>query len=148
MTRVIAVEQDYAGLSRVRMGSTKGDGSVVIMHDGVSHTLVTCSTQYLDGHEYTTEVAGSFRSEEELPYDVIPARSKDVTDFGRLTAAARSLAVSMSAFGPGIEPSPEQLVIFAQGVANLQAWRTKARDAMAQAEGQIEAAETMLAQML
>lgn len=144
MTNVIAVE-DHRGLTRVRMGQTTQRCAATVTHGGVSHPLRIVSTQFLDGHEFSTQTAGDYYLEEELPFDVIPARSKDIADFGRLAAAARSLAMSMAGV---LDPSPEQIVVFAQGVANLAAWRERARDAMAQAEGQIEVAETMLAQML
>lgn len=144
---MIAVERDSQGLRRVRMDRSK-DASCSVMVDGSDTVMLMVTSRYLDGHARTTSTAGSYHKESEVPHEVVPVRSKDVTDFGRLCTAAKSLAVSMSEFGPGDEPSPQQLAVFIDGYKNLQEWRGRVREQMALAEGQIRTVETILGQLL
>jgi hypothetical protein len=131
------------GTSRVRIGRTKERrGSV----DGDPLDVVT--TQYLDGNALRVASTRKYFQEEEVAFDAVPTQTKDITDFGRLTTAAKSLAVSMAAFGPDNEPSSEQLAVFVTGYRNLLEWRRRASEQMTRAEGEIDVVETMLTQML
>lgn len=147
---VITVEQcqfaaaGYIGiLSRVRIGRTKERKGAI---EGDPLDVVT--TQYLDGKALRVASTRKYYQEDEVAFDAVPARTKDITDFGRLTTAAKSLAVSMAAFGPDNEPSSEQLAVFINGYRNLLEWRRKVRQQMTQAEGEIDAVETLLTQIL
>jgi hypothetical protein len=131
------------GLSRVRIGRTKERKGAI---DGDPLDVVT--TQYLDGKALRVASTREYFQEDEVAFDAVPARTKDITDFGRLTTAAKSLAVSMAAFGPDNEPSSEQLAVFVTGYRNLLEWRRRASEQMTRAEGEIDAVETMLTQML
>lgn len=146
-SRLVVVEADSAGVRRVRVGRSKSTNGCVLI-DGRSHTMTTVATSYLDGHYRVVTTAGSYYQEDEMPRDVVPARSKDVTDFGRLTAAAKALAVSMAEFGADNPPSAAQVAAFIGGYRNLLEWRRKVREQMMQAEGQIDMVETMLGQFL
>jgi hypothetical protein len=145
---VITVEQcQFAAntliLSRVRIGRTKErKGSV----GGDPLDVVT--TQYLDGKALRVASTRLYFQEDEVAFDAVPARTKDITDFGRLTTAAKSLAVSMAAYGPDNEPSSEQLAVFIAGYRNLLEWRRKVRQQMTRAEGEIDVVETLLTQIL
>jgi hypothetical protein len=79
---------------------------------------------------------------------VVPARTKDTMDFGRLSTAAKALASSMSKYSADNEPSPEQVTTFLVGYQNLLEFRRAARARMTQAEGEIDAVENMLRQFL
>lgn len=131
------------GLSRVRIGRTKERKGA---YDGDPLDVVT--TQYLDGKALRVSSTRKYFQEDEVAFDAVPARTKDITDFGRLTTAAKSLAVSMAAFGPDNEPSSEQLAVFIAGYRNLLEWRRKVRQQMTRAEGEIDAVETLLTQIL
>jgi hypothetical protein len=131
------------GLQRVRIGRTKERKGMI---DGSPLDVVT--TQYLDGKALRVASTHQYFQESEIPFDAVPARTKDITDFGRLTTAAKSLAVSMAAFGLNNEPNPEQLAVFVTGYRNLLEWRRRAREQMTRAEGEIDAVETMLTQIL
>jgi hypothetical protein len=134
---------DSTGLQRVRIGRTKERKGMI---DGSPLDVVT--TQYLDGKALRVSSSRLYFQEDEVAFDAVPARTKDITDFGRLTTAAKSLAVSMAAFGPDNEPSSEQLAVFVTGYRNLLEWRRRASEQMTRAEGEIDAVETMLTQML
>ena len=116
------------------------------MIDGDPLDVVT--TQYLDGKALRVASTRKYFQEDEVAFDAVPARTKDITDFGRLTTAAKSLAVSMAAYGPNNEPSSEQLAVFISGYRNLLEWRRKVRQQMTRAEGEIDAVETLLTQIL
>ena len=152
-SRVITVEQfrranprtgtTLTVLSRVRMGRTKERKGMI---DGDPLDVVT--TQYLDGKALRVASSRLYFQEDEVPFDAVPARTKDITDFGRLTTAAKALAVSMAPFGPDNEPSSEQLAVFISGYRNLLEWRRKVRQQMTRAEGEIDAVETLLTQII
>ena len=128
---------------RVRMGRTKERKG-----DVGGYPLDVVTTQYLDGKALRVAATKQYFQEDEVAFDAVPARTKDITDFGRLTTAAKSLAVSMAAFGPDNEPSSEQLAVFIAGYRNLLEWRRKVRQQMTRAEGEIDAVETLLTQIL
>jgi hypothetical protein len=131
------------GLMRVRVGRTKErKGSV----GGDPLDVVT--TQYLDGKAIRVASTRQYFQEDEVAFDAVPVRTKDITDFGRLTTAAKSLAVSMAPYGPNNEPSPAQLAVFINGYRNLLEWRRKVREQMTRAEGEIDVVETLLTQIL
>ena len=146
-SRLIVVERCPGsccnGTSRVRMGRTKERKGMI---DGDPLDVVT--TQYLDGKALRVASSRLYFQEDEVAFDAVPARTKDITDFGRLTTAAKSLAVSMAAYGPDNEPSSEQLAVFIAGYRNLLEWRRKVRQQMTRAEGEIDAVETLLTQIL
>jgi hypothetical protein len=146
-SRIITVERVAAGggpiLSRVRMGRTKERKGLID-----SDPLDVVTTQYLDGKALRVASTRKYFQEDEVAFDAVPARTKDITDFGRLTTAAKSLAVSMAAYGPDNEPSSEQLAVFIAGYRNLLEWRRKVRQQMTRAEGEIDAVETLLTQIL
>ena len=129
-------------LWRVRIGRTKERKGAI---DGDPLDVVT--TQYLDGKALRVASTRSYFQEDEVAFDAVPARTKDITDFGRLTTAAKSLAVSMAEFSKS-EPSSEQLAVFIAGYRNLMEWRRKAREQMTRAEGEIDMVEILLTQML
>jgi hypothetical protein len=131
------------GLMRVRIGRTKERKGAI---DGYPLDVVT--TQYLDGKALRVASTQQYFQEDEVAFDAVPAHTKDITDFGRLTTAAKSLAVSMAAFGPDNEPSSEQLAVFIMGYRNLLEWRRKVRQQMTRAEGEIDVVEILLTQML
>jgi hypothetical protein len=131
------------GTIRVRIGRTKERKGMI---DGDPLDVVT--TQYLDGKALRVASTRKYFQEDEVAFDAVPARTKDITDFGRLTTAAKSLAVSMAPFGPDNEPSSEQLAVFINGYRNLLEWRRKVREQMTRAEGEIDAVETLLTQIL
>ena len=141
-SRIITVDGS-TGLSRVRMGRTKERKGMI---DGDPLDVVT--TQYLDGKALRVASSRLYFQEDEVPFDAVPARTKDITDFGRLTTAAKALAVSMAPFGPDNEPSSEQLAVFISGYRNLLEWRRKVRQQMTRAEGEIDAVETLLTQII
>lgn len=144
MTRSSVITVDAStGLSRVRMGRTKERKG-----DVGGYPLDVVTTQYLDGKALRVAATKQYFQEDEVAFDAVPARTKDITDFGRLTTAAKSLAVSMAAFGPDNEPSSEQLAVFIAGYRNLLEWRRKVRQQMTRAEGEIDAVETLLTQIL
>jgi hypothetical protein len=130
-------------LSRVRIGRTKERKGMI---DGDPLDVVT--TQYLDGKALRVASTRLYFQEDEVAFDAVPARTKDITDFGRLTTAAKSLAVSMAAYGPDNEPSSEQLAVFIAGYRNLLEWRRKVRQQMTRAEGEIDAVEILLTQII
>ena len=130
-------------LSRVRIGRTKERKG-----DVGGYPLDVVTTQFLDGKALRVASTKQYFQEDEVAFDAVPARTKDITDFGRLTTAAKSLAVSMAAFGPDNEPSSEQLAVFIAGYRNLLEWRRKVRQQMTRAEGEIDAVETLLTQIL
>jgi hypothetical protein len=143
---VIVVEctgETMRTLSRVRIGRTKERKG-----DVGGYPLDVVTTQYLDGKALRVASTRQYFQEDEVAFDAVPARTKDITDFGRLTTAAKSLAVSMAAFGPDNEPSSEQLAVFIAGYRNLLEWRRKVRQQMTRAEGEIDAVETLLTQIL
>lgn len=151
-SKIIVAERSSRGVVRVRMGRTK-DRSRSIVVAGKSARMAVETTNYLDGRSRLVATAGSptktlYSQESEVPFEAVPARTKDITDFGRLTTAARALAASMAEFGPDNEPSAEQLEVFVGGYRNILAWRAKVRAQMVQAEGQIDAVEHMLARIL
>jgi hypothetical protein len=131
------------GLWRVRIGRAKERKGAI---DGDPLDVVT--TQYLDGKALRVASTRKYFQEDEVAFDAVPAHTKDITDFGRLTTAAKSLAVSMAAFGPDNEPSSEQLAVFIAGYRNLLEWRRKVRQQMTRAEGEIDVVEILLTQML
>ena len=131
------------GTIRIRIGRTKERKGMI---DGDPLDVVT--TQYLDGKALRVASTRKYFQEDEVAFDAVPARTKDITDFGRLTTAAKSLAVSMAAYGPNNEPSSEQLAVFISGYRNLLEWRRKVRQQMTRAEGEIDAVETLLTQIL
>jgi len=130
------------GLWRVRIGRTKERKGAI---DGDPLDVVT--TQYLDGKALRVASTRSYFQEDEVAFDAVPAHTKDITDFGRLTTAAKSLAVSMAEFSKS-EPSPAQVAVFVNGYRNLLEWRRKAREQMTRAEGEIDVVEILLTQML
>lgn len=130
------------GLSRVRIGRTKERKGAI---DGDPLDVVT--TQYLDGKALRVASTRSYFQEDEVAFDAVPAHTKDTTDFGRRTTAAKSLAVSMAEFSKS-EPSPAQVAVFVNGYRNLLEWRRKAREQMTRAEGEINVVEILLTQML
>jgi hypothetical protein len=131
------------GLMRVRVGRTKErKGSV----GGDPLDVVT--TQYLDGKAIRVASTRQYFQEDEVAFDAVPVRTKDITDFGRLTTAAKALAVSMAPYGPNNEPSPAQLAVFINGYRNLLEWRRKVRQQITRAEGEIDVVETLLTQIL
>lgn len=146
-SRLVCLDKDSTGVRRVRMERTKDDSISIMVHDRSTPMLVV-TTSYLDGHAHTICTAGSYIQEDRLLYDALPAATKDITDFGRLTRAAKTLVVTMSVYGPDNEPSPEQLEAFVGGYRNLLAWRKKVHEQMQQAEGQIDAVEALLARLL
>jgi len=125
------------------MGRTKERKGMI---DGDPLDVVT--TQYLDGKALRVASSRLYFQEDEVAFDAVPARTKDITDFGRLTTAAKALAVSMAPFGPDNEPSSEQLAVFISGYRNLLEWRRKVRQQMTRAEGEIDAVETLLTQII
>lgn len=100
---------------------------------------------YLDGRIVTTSTAQSTMKEVAMA-TATPARSKDVLDFGRMQTAAAELMRIMQRFdGPDVEPaSPEQQEILLTSYQGLLEWRRRAREQMANAEGQIDAVEARL----
>jgi hypothetical protein len=136
------VLQKY-GLMRVRIGRTKERKG-----DVGGYPLDVVTTQYLDGKALRVASTKQYFQEDEVAFDAVPARTKDITDFGRLTTAAKALAVSMAPYGPDNEPSSEQLAVFINGYRNLLEWRRRVRQQMTQAEGEIDAVETLLTQIL
>jgi hypothetical protein len=130
------------GLWRVRIGRTKERKGAI---DGDPLDVVT--TQYLDGKALRVASTRSYFQEDEVAFDAVPAHTKDITDFGRRTTAAKSLAVSMAEFSKS-EPSPAQVAVFVNGYRNLLEWRRKAREQMTRAEGEIDVVEILLTQML
>lgn len=146
-SRMVCVDKSQRGVLRVRMEREQDDSVSIMVHERSTPMVVT-TTSYLDGHAYRVAVAGSYLQEDWLPYDALPVSTKDITDFGRLTRAAKTLVVTMSAFGPGNEPTAEQLEAFVGGYRNLLAWRRKVHEQMQQAEGQIDAVEALLSRLL
>ena len=147
-SRLIALEASAPArggqvVMRVRMGRTKERKGAI---DGDPLDVVT--TQYLDGKALRVASTRKYFQEDEVAFDAVPARTKDITDFGRLTTAAKALAVSMVPYGPDNEPSPEQLAVFINGYRNLLEWRRKVREQMTRAEGEIDAVETLLTQII
>jgi hypothetical protein len=143
---VIVVEctgETMRTLSRVRIGRTKERKG-----DVGGYPLDVVTTQYLDGKALRVASTKQYFQEDEVAFDAVPARTKDITDFGRLTTAAKALAVSMAKYGPDNEPSSEQLAVFIAGYRNLLEWRRKVRQQMTRAEGEIDAVETLLTQIL
>lgn len=143
---LIAVER-VGGVLRVRLSRVKQtNGSILI--DGRAQPMKVVTTSYLDGAAREVATAGSYDQETEVALAAIPARSEDVTDFGRLTRATKAQAVAMSEFGAKNPPSPEQLTVFVAGYRSLLEWREMARRRMTEAEGQIDVIEAMLSTML
>lgn len=147
-TKVVAVVD--AGLARVRVQRRKAQKGQI---DG--YPMAVTETHYLDGGGTRVAVSETmtvpwYHAEEmraDMAY-ILPARTKNTVDFGRLTMAAKSLAVTMANFPPGTEISSEQLAIFINGYKNLQEWRRVVREQVLEAEGQIDVVETMLRQMV
>jgi hypothetical protein len=140
-SKIIAVERPK-GLSRVRVGRVKEHKGMV-----QNQPMEVVTTQYLDGHGHWIAQTKDFYQEDEMTFDAVPVRTRDITDFGRLSMAAKSLASSMSAFSK-TEPSPEQVAVFINGYRNLMEWRRKAREQMTRAEGEIDVVEILLTKML
>ena len=142
---LIATERIF-GVVRVRLGRVKQTRGTILV-DGRSQPMRVTTTTYLDGVRRVA-VAGSYYQEDEVPLEAIPARSSDVTDFGRLASAAKALSSAMSEFGPKNPPSQEQITVFVSSYRHLMEWRRKAREKMVEAEGQIDVVEMKLAQIL
>lgn len=142
--RQIRDEQDENGVHRVRLWqSVERKGAL----NGQPYVITT--TTYLDGGEVRVSTAGKFEQKKVSPMTtVVPARTKDTMDFGRLTTAAKTLAVSMSKYGPENPPSPEQVTAFIVGYQNLLEFRRAVRARMTQAEGEIDMVENVLRQFL
>jgi hypothetical protein len=139
----IAVEE-VDSVARVRL-------SRVIEHKGAirGEPFIQMTSDYLDGGTVEHISAGNYIDQKVTPMTtVVPARTKDTMDFGRLSTAAKALASSMSKYSAENEPSPEQVTTFLVGYQNLLEFRRAARARMTQAEGEIDAVENILRQFL
>ena len=138
----ILMELDSSGLHRVRVGRLRESMGAV-----EGHAMTGVTTQYLDGHERKVVDSKEFHKETESVFDLMSTLNEDVTDFARLRTAHRALVQCMSAFRT-VEPSPEQVAVFAGGYHNLMDWRRKAREQMTRIEGEMDVVEILLAQIL
>lgn len=137
VTHAISVEYGRVRLSKM----TEARGKI----NGKDFTVTTI--RYLDGTVRT--VSGTAQlTQEKVTMEAVPSRTRDITDFGRLSVAAKKLAQSMSAYGPQNPPSAEQVTTFVMGYKNLQEWRRQAQEKMTRAEGEIEVVEQVLARFL
>lgn len=139
----MVVEVDDQGVHRVRLHQTKERKGYVN-----SEPFVQTTTTYLDGKRTQVSTAGPTYQKEDMTTAAIPTRTKDVTDFGRLTQAAQSLAQTMGRFTADNPPSADQLESLIRSYQNLLEWRRKARESMSRAEGEIDAVQGMLTQFL
>jgi hypothetical protein len=139
----MVAEVDDHGVYRVRLHQTKQRKGYV---NGEPFTQTT--TTYLDGRQISICTAGPSYQKEDMSSAAIPTRTKDVTDFGRLTQAAQALAQTMGRFTADNPPSADQLESLIRSYQNLLEWRRKARESMSRAEGEIDAVQGMLTQFL
>jgi hypothetical protein len=137
VTHAISVEYGRVRLSKMREVRGKYDGS--------DFTVTT--TRYLDGTVRTVSSSAQYRNEK-VTMEAVPSRTRDITDFGRLSVAAKKLAQSMSAYGPQNPPSAEQVTTFVMGYQNLQEWRRQAQERMTRAEGEIDVVEELLTRFM
>ena len=96
--------------------------SRVVEHKGAynGEPFIQITSEYLDGGTVEHISAGTYNQQKVTPMTtVIPARTKDAMEFGRLSVAAKALASSMSKYGADNEPSPEQVTTFLMGYQNL-----------------------------
>jgi hypothetical protein len=109
--------------------------------------FIVTTTRYLDGTVRQVSQSGSYR-EEDVRMEAVPSRTRDITDYGRLTIAAKRLTQSMATYGPDNPPSPEQITTFVMGYQNLQEWRRQAQEKMTRAEGEIDVVEQVLTRFM
>lgn len=143
-TDVIVLVNDE-GISRVRLARVR---TSLGLYTGEPHTQE--DSYFLDGWvtRRTVRLGVTHRERIDMGLDVVPVRTGDVTDFGRLQTAASTLTAIVQQFGPGNPPSPEQLESMLNSYRGILEWRRKARSRMAAAEGQIDLTEASLRNVL
>jgi hypothetical protein len=135
-SHLIVPVKDEAGVWRVRLRLHSYQKGVL----SSTFALLMHETYYLDG-SHTTVAIGNQITTERHPMAhpaAIPVRSKDVTDFGRLTQAASTLVGQMAKHDDENPPTNEQMEAFVMGYQGILEWQRKAQEQMTRAEGQID----------
>lgn len=123
----------FTGLNRIRMERLMSSGEGWLN----GHPVSKDHRFYLDGSEVVVMTAGDVTMHQQR-WEAVPARTQDVLDFGRLEMAASALTRQMAAFDRDNPPAAEQVALWLQGWANLQAWRKEAESRFTAADGQID----------
>jgi hypothetical protein len=133
------------GVRRVILLRTVSDGMWL-----AGRATTRTETRYLDGT--VTAVLDDGQTQEDpvvIGFEAMPARTQDVLDLGRLSMATQLLARQMGEqAATGERPSPAQIKAWVDSYRGLAEWKREAERRMAQAQGQIDAVGTVLAQFL
>lgn len=107
---------------------------------------------YLDGQVLAEDLYGNGIVKREWRFmgeQVIPSRSKEVVDFGRLDQAVQGLVTIMGRIAEsGKEPDPDQMSSLIVSRENVLEWQRRAHAEMSTADSQINIMETMFRQVV
>lgn len=120
-------------------GSAYGQSIIVVTEtflDGVTRTSTTSDGRLL-GIE-RTPVATS----------LVPVRTKDFVDFGRLDSAVQALVAEAQRYTDENPPSDAQAESLLASYQAILAWREKASAALASAEGKIDIAGALMRRVM
>jgi hypothetical protein len=147
-TTTPVVEFCEDGVARVRVDNYR---SPCTNRDGQGVTSIQCTRSYLDGLVETrwrfkesgepVSQHGMFKNE-----PIVPLRTKDSVDFGRLDAAVvQLLSLTMSL---DENASPEQISSVVSSHRNLCVWIEEVRTRLAAAESQVDVVEAAVRKLL
>lgn len=86
--------------------------------------------------------------EERLTSEAVPARTSNVTDFGRLSVAAQTMAKHLANYTPEKPPSPAQVATLLMNYQNLLKQREEAARRLVQADGEIDIVGRLLSRFV
>lgn len=138
---VIALELCKDNVSRIRLLKTTR-----ILGNYQMHPVYVIEKQYLDGSvfEETLNVHATQEEWKNVGENVIPVRSREVVDFGRLDSAVQGMVTLMARIREsGKEPSPEQVGSILASRQAIKTWQERAHAELATADSQVDLMETM-----
>ena len=86
--------------------------------------------------------------EERLTSEAVPARTSNVTDFGRLSVAAQTMAKHLASYTPEKPPSAAQVATLLMNYQNLLKQREEAARRLVQADGEIDTVGRLLSRFV